>query len=34
MRGVSAQALVTDALDALLAEFEELDTIAAHLQRH
>jgi hypothetical protein len=34
MRGVSAQALVTDALDALLADFEELDTIAAHLQRH
>lgn len=34
MRGVSAQALVTDALDAMLAEYEELDTIAAHLQRH
>jgi hypothetical protein len=34
MRGISAQALVTGALDALLAEFEELDTIAAHLQRH
>jgi hypothetical protein len=34
MRGVSAQALVTDALDALLAEFEELNVIAARLQRH
>jgi hypothetical protein len=34
VRGVSAQALVTDALDALLAEFEDLDAIAAHLQRH
>jgi hypothetical protein len=34
MRGVSAQALVTDALDALLAEFEDLNTIAARLQRH
>ena len=34
MRGVSAQALVTDALDAMLAEFEELDVIAARLQRH
>jgi len=34
MRGVSAQALVTVALDAMLAEYEELDTIAAHLQRH
>jgi hypothetical protein len=34
MRGVSAQVLVTDALDALLAEFEELNTIAARLQRH
>ena len=34
MRGVSAQALVTDALDALLAECEDLNTIAARLQRH
>lgn len=34
MRGASAQALVTEALDAMLAEFEELDVIAAHLQRH
>jgi len=34
MRGVSAQALVTDALDALLAEFAELDQLAARLQRH
>ncbi|MFL0672830.1 MAG: hypothetical protein ACJLS3_15805 [Erythrobacter sp.] len=34
MRGVSAQVLVTDALDAMLAEFEELNTIAARLQRH
>ena len=34
MRGVSAQALVTDALDAMLAEFEELNVIAARLQRH
>lgn len=34
MRGVSAQALVTDALDAMLAEFEELNTIAARMQRH
>ena len=33
MRGVSAQVLVTDALDALLAEFDELETIAARLQR-
>ncbi len=34
MRGVSAQALVTDALDALLAEYAELDQLAARLQRH
>ncbi|MCU0947697.1 MAG: hypothetical protein MUF47_05535 [Porphyrobacter sp.] len=33
MRGVSAQVLVTDALDALLVEFDELETIAARLQR-
>jgi hypothetical protein len=34
MQGVSAQALVTEALDALLAEFDELDVIASHLKRH
>jgi hypothetical protein len=34
IRGMSAQALVTEALDALLAHFDELDTIAAHLKRH
>lgn len=34
MKGISAQALVTQALDAMLAEFDELDVIAAHLQRH
>lgn len=34
MKGISAQALVTEALDAMLAEFDELDVIAAHLQRH
>jgi hypothetical protein len=34
MQGVSAQALVTEALDALLAEFDDLDVIAAHLKRH
>lgn len=34
MQGVSAQALVTEALDALLAEFDELDVIANHLKRH
>ncbi|WP_245804657.1 toxin-antitoxin system HicB family antitoxin [Erythrobacter tepidarius] len=34
MQGVSAQALVTEALDAMLAEFDELDVIAAHLKRH
>jgi hypothetical protein len=33
IQGVSAQALVTEALDALLAQFDELDTIAAHLRR-
>lgn len=34
MQGVSAQALVTEALDALLAEFDGLDVIANHLKRH
>ena len=34
MQGVSAQALLTDALDAMLAEFDDLDVIAAHLKRH
>ncbi len=34
MQGVSAQALVTEALDALLSEFDDLDVIAAHLKRH
>lgn len=34
MQGVSAQALVTEALDRLLAEFGELDVIANHLKRH
>jgi len=34
MQGVSAQALVTEALDRLLAEFDDLDIIANHLKRH
>ncbi|MBI1402699.1 MAG: hypothetical protein GC147_05755 [Porphyrobacter sp.] len=34
MQGVSAQVLVTEALDRLLAEFDDLDVIAAHLKRH
>jgi hypothetical protein len=34
LQGVSAQALVTEALDALLAQFDALDAIAAHLNRH
>jgi predicted HicB family RNase H-like nuclease len=34
MQGVSAQALVTEALDRLLEEFDDLDVIAAHLKRH
>jgi hypothetical protein len=34
MQGVSAQVLVTDALDRLLAEFDELEVIATHLKRH
>lgn len=34
MQGVSAQALLTEALDTMLAEFDDLDVIAAHLKRH
>lgn len=34
MQGVSAQALVTEALDRLLAEYDDLDIIANHLKRH
>jgi hypothetical protein len=34
MQGISAQALVTEALDRLLAEHDELDVIANHLKRH
>lgn len=34
MQGVSAQTLVTEALDRFLAEYDELDTIANHLKRH
>lgn len=34
MQGVSAQVLVTEALDRLLAEHDELDVIANHLKRH
>ena len=34
MQNVSAQTLVTEALDRLLAEFDDLDVIAAHLKRH
>ncbi|MCZ8137352.1 MAG: toxin-antitoxin system HicB family antitoxin [Porphyrobacter sp.] len=34
MQGVSAQALLTEALDAMLSEFDDLDVIAAHLKRH
>lgn len=34
MQGISAQALVTEALDRLLAEYDDLDVIAAHLKRH
>jgi hypothetical protein len=33
IRGVSAQALVTEALDALLGEMPELDTLAAQVKR-
>lgn len=34
MRGVSAQVLVTEALDAMLAELDDLEVITNHLQRH
>ena len=34
MQGVSAQALVTEALDRLLVEIDDLDVIANHLKRH
>jgi hypothetical protein len=34
MQGVSAQVLVTEALDRLLAEYDELEVIANHLKRH
>lgn len=34
MQGVSAQTLVTEALDRLLAEYDDLDVIANHLKRH
>ncbi|HSF12220.1 MAG TPA: hypothetical protein VLA50_04540 [Erythrobacter sp.] len=34
MQGVSAQVLVTDALDRLLAEYDDLEVIATHLKRH
>lgn len=34
MQGVSAQALLTEALDAMLAEFDDLEAIAARLKRH
>jgi len=34
VQGVSAQALVTEALDRLLAEFDALDVIANHLKRN
>ncbi len=34
MHGVSAQVLVTEALDRLLAEYDDLDVIANHLKRH
>ena len=34
MQGVSAQALVTEALDRLLAEYDDLEVIANHLKRH
>ncbi|MCK0129170.1 hypothetical protein [Erythrobacter sp. F6033] len=33
MKGVSAQAFVTDALDAMLTEFEELDALAERMKR-
>lgn len=34
MQGVSAQVLVTEALDRLLADYDDLDVIANHLKRH
>lgn len=34
MHGVSAQALLTEALDAMLAEHDDLDAIAARIRRH
>lgn len=34
MRGISAQVLVTEALDRLLAEYDDLNVIANHLKRH
>ena len=34
LQGVSAQVLLTEALDAMLAEFDDLDVIAAHVKRH
>jgi hypothetical protein len=34
IKGVSAQALVTQALDALLNRMPELDTLAAQVKRH
>jgi hypothetical protein len=34
MQGVSAQVLVTEALDRLLSEFDDLDVIATRLKRH
>lgn len=34
LQGISAQALLTEALDAMLEDFEELDALAAHMKRH
>ncbi len=34
IKGISAQALVTEALDALLGAMPELDTLAAQVKRH
>ncbi len=34
MQGVSAQVLLTEALDAMLSEFDDLDVIANYLKRH
>jgi hypothetical protein len=33
MQGVSAQALVTEALDAMLGDIEELDALIARMKR-